>query len=123
MNLFLAPIHPQSVGNRTMTSIPEWLKTYHPREVVESAVRGLALLYQQAPARTLGNGSRPMQAAERDLIPPPHHAAPRCLRPSARRLSWISKVSSMMEADCEKIATMGPVEILRISRFHTAAAE
>ena len=38
MSLFLAPIHPRVWGNRTVTSIPEWLKTDHPREVIEAAM-------------------------------------------------------------------------------------
>ena len=29
---------PASAGNRTVTSIPEWLKTDHPREVIESVL-------------------------------------------------------------------------------------
>ena len=29
---------PASAGNRTVTSIPEWLKTDHPREVIEAAL-------------------------------------------------------------------------------------
>ena len=38
MSLFIAPIHPAFAGNRTVTSIPQWLKTDHPREVIESAL-------------------------------------------------------------------------------------
>ena len=34
----LARIHPASAGNRAVTSIPEWLKTDHPREVIEAAL-------------------------------------------------------------------------------------
>ena len=37
MSLFLAPIHPRVWGESTVTSIPEWLKTDHPREVIEAA--------------------------------------------------------------------------------------
>ena len=29
---------PASAGNWTVTSIPEWLKTDHPREVIEAAL-------------------------------------------------------------------------------------
>ena len=29
---------PPSEGNRTVTRIPEWLKTDHPREVIEAAL-------------------------------------------------------------------------------------
>jgi hypothetical protein len=35
MKLFPAPIHPRVCGNRTVTSIPEWLKMDHAREVIE----------------------------------------------------------------------------------------
>ena len=29
---------PASAGNRTVTNIPEWLKTDHPREVIEAVL-------------------------------------------------------------------------------------
>ena len=35
---FLLRFIPASAGNRTVTSIPEWLKTDHPREVIEAAL-------------------------------------------------------------------------------------
>ena len=38
LRLFLLRFIPASAGNRTVTGIPEWLKTDHPREVIEAAL-------------------------------------------------------------------------------------
>ena len=49
MSLFLAPIHPAFAGNRTVTSIPEWLNTDHPREVIEAALAHVVQSRVEAP--------------------------------------------------------------------------